>query len=46
MDFSSEKLTPAKRKLFRGQSLSVKPSKAQKMMDHLVTLLEYASQDQ
>ena len=47
MDFPSEKMTHFKRKLPSGhtETNSVKPSKAQKMMDHLVTLLEYASQD-
>lgn len=47
MDFPSEKMTHFKRKLPSGHTETnrVKPSKAQKMMDHLVTLLEYASQD-
>ena len=47
MDFPSEKMTHFKRKLPSGhtETNSVKPSKAQKMMDHLVTLLEYASQE-
>ncbi|MCX7119960.1 MAG: hypothetical protein NTZ86_08905 [Legionellales bacterium] len=47
MDFPSEKMTHFKRKFYHSptERNSVKPSKAQKMMDHLVTLLEYASQD-
>jgi hypothetical protein len=45
MNFPSEKMTHSKRKLLHGQANSAKPSKAQKMMDHLVILLEYASQD-
>ena len=47
MEFPSERMTHFKRKLPSGhtETSRVKPSKAQKMMDHLVDLLEYASQD-
>lgn len=44
MDFSSERLTHFKRKL-PTETSPAKPRKAQKMMDHLVSLLEYASQE-
>lgn len=47
MDFTPEKLTHFRRKLPSSQieTKRIKPSKSQRMTDHLVTLLEYASQD-